>query len=84
MSEGKKKCMNEEERNRRRIQVIASYITLPFALGVPPIIGWYIGSWLDSYFETAPYGMYALLLLGIAAGIREFYRIVKKYKDEDI
>lgn len=76
--------MNEEERNRKRIQVVASYATLPFVLGIPPIIGWYIGSWLDNYFEISPYGMYILLVAGIVSGIRETYRIVKKYKDEDI
>lgn len=76
--------MDEEERNRKRMQIIASYVTLPFALGIPPIIGWYIGSWLDEYFKTAPYGMYILLVLGIAAGFREFTRIVMKYKDEEL
>lgn len=76
--------MDEEERNRNRMQMIGSYMMLPFVLGVPPIIGWYIGSKLDKYFDTAPYGMYVLLLLGVAAGAREFYRIVTKYKDEEM
>ena len=75
--------MDEEEQNRRRMQLIASYITLPFALAVPPIVGWFIGSWLDKHFNIAPYGMYTLLVLGMVAGVREFYRIVKKNKDKD-
>lgn len=79
-----KKCMNEEEQNRKRIQVIASYAMLPFMLGIPPIIGWYIGSWLDNYFKISPYGKYLLLVLGVIGGIREVYRIIKKYKDEEI
>lgn len=76
--------MEEEERKRRRIQLISSYITLPFVLGIPPIVGWYIGSWLDGYFETSPYGMSIFLVLGLIGGVREFYRIVKKYKDDEI
>lgn len=76
--------MDEEEQKRKRIQIIASYVTLPFVLGIPPIVGWYIGSWLDKYFAIAPYGMYTLLVLGLIAGIREFYRIVSKYKDEEM
>lgn len=76
--------MDEEERNRKRMQIIASYITLPFVLAIPPILGWYIGSWLDKYFGIAPYGMYILLVLGMIAGAREFYRIVRKYKDEEL
>lgn len=76
--------MNEEERNRKRIQVIASYAMLPFLLGIPPIIGWYIGTWLDNTFDISPYGRYGLLILGFISGMREVYRIIKKYKDEEI
>jgi ATP synthase protein I len=75
---------DDEAHNRRRIQIIASYITLPFVLAVPPIVGWYIGSWLDLHFKTTPYIMYIFLLLGVASGAREFYRIVTKYKDEEL
>lgn len=76
--------MNEEKQKRKRMQIMASYITLPFVLAVPPIVGWYIGSWLDTYFDTKPYAMYTLLVLGMVGGAREFYRIVTKYKDEEM
>lgn len=76
--------MNEEEQKRKRFQIIANYLMLPFVLGVPPVVGWYIGSWLDNYFGISPYGMYGLLILGILSGIIEVYRTIKKYKDEDI
>lgn len=76
--------MDEEQQKRQRIQAFASYVTLPFVLGIPPIVGWYIGSWLDDYFEISPYGKYSLLVLGFVGGIREVYRIVSKYKDEQI
>ena len=76
--------MDEEAQKRKRIQIIASYITLPFVLGIPPIVGWYIGTWFDTYFATTPYGMYIFLILGLVSGAREFYRIVTKYKDEEM
>ena len=76
--------MNEEEQNRKRLQLIASYMMLPFLLGIPPIIGWYIGSWLDNYFNISPYGKYGLLIIGVMSGIREVYRLVQKHKDEEI
>lgn len=76
--------MNDEEHNRKRIQMIASYATIPFILGITPIVGWYFGILFDRYFNTSPYAMYFLLGLGIIGGIREAYRIVKKYKDEDV
>ncbi len=75
--------MEDEKDKRKRMQMMATYITLPFVLAIPPIVGWYIGSWLDKHFETAPYGMYFLLVLGMIGGVREFYRIVTKYKDEE-
>lgn len=71
--------MTEEEEQRKRYQTIAIFITIPFILAVPPIVGWLIGTWLDKYFETTPYLMYLFMILGFAAGIREFYRIIKKY-----
>jgi ATP synthase protein I len=79
-----KVCMDEEEKRQRRVAMAVNYATLPFVLGVPPIIGWYIGDWIDHHFTTAPYGMYIMLVLGLIAGVREFYRIVKKYKDEQM
>lgn len=75
--------MNEEEK-QKRMQVIVAYITLPFVLGIPPILGWFIGTWFDKYFSTSPYGKYTLLILGMIGGVREVYRIVKKYKDEGV
>ena len=76
--------MDEEERKRNRMQIALSYVTLPFVLGIPPIVGWYLGSLFDKTFDTSPYGMYVLLALGVAGSAREFYRIVKKYKDEEL
>lgn len=75
--------MDNEEEKRKRIQMTATYITLPFVLAIPPIVGWFIGSWLDAHSGTAPYLMYLFLVLGMIGGIREFYRIVTKYKDEE-
>lgn len=78
--------MNEEdkEQHRKHMQTMAVYITLPFILGIPPIVGLFIGSWLDKYFGIAPYAMYFLLFLGSVAGIKECYKIIKEHKDEDI
>lgn len=55
------------------------YLTLPFVLAIPPVIGWLIGSFIDELLHTRPYFMYAFILLGFIAGFREFYRIVKRF-----
>lgn len=69
--------MDDEEKDN--IKLIGVYITIPFVLAVPPVIGWFMGSWLDKWFGTAPYLMYLFMVLGFVAGFRELYRIVKRF-----
>lgn len=64
------------------IKQIGVFITIPFVLAVPPVLGWLIGSWLDSVFNTQPVLMYVLIILGFVAGFREVYRIIKKFGNE--
>lgn len=54
-------------------------MTIPFVLAVPPLVGWLIGSWLDDWLGWKPYLMFLFIFLGFVAGVREFYRIIKKY-----
>ena len=60
-----------------------AYLTLPFVLAIPPVIGWALGHWLDKKLHTGPYLMYLFLLLGFIAGFRELYRILKRFKDDN-
>jgi ATP synthase protein I len=64
------------------IQKFAVFIMLPFILAVPPILGWFIGMWLDKHLHTAPYLKYVCLILGLLAGARECYRLIKEYGDK--
>jgi ATP synthase protein I len=61
---------------------IGVFVILPFVLAVPPILGWFIGKWLDKHLHTSPYLKYVFLILGILAGIRECYRLIKEYGDK--
>ena len=65
-----------------KFQQIGALITIPFVLAIPPVIGWFIGRWLDKKMDTAPYLMYVFIFLGFLAGIRECYRIIKEYGNE--
>jgi F0F1-type ATP synthase assembly protein I len=58
---------------------IGIYMTIPFVLAISPIMGWFIGRWLDEKFDTNPYLMYVGLFLGFIAGFRELYYIVKRF-----
>lgn len=55
----------------------------PFVLIVAPICGFFIGSWLDGYFQTSPYLSFFFLFLGIVSGVREFYQLFKNVGYDD-
>jgi ATP synthase protein I len=57
--------------------------TIPFILALAPIIGFAIGSWLDSRFRTEPWLSIVLLLLGFVAGVRETIQIIRLSQRED-
>lgn len=64
-----------------KIRWIGAVAMIPFVMAVPPVIGWYLGSWLDGIAGT-PYLKYVFLALGIAGGARECYRIIKEFSSE--
>jgi ATP synthase protein I len=60
-----------------------SYSYIGIFLGVAILIGFLGGSWLDKRFGTQPWLTLVGLLVGIASGARELYRLVKRgMKDE--
>lgn len=71
----------EEDNNRKKLRQIGAFVTIPFVLAIPPVIGWFIGDWLDKKWDTSPYLMIIFLLLGFTAGIREFIRILNRFGD---
>lgn len=70
--------LTEENENRKRLQQMAVFMTLPFVMAVPPAIGWLIGWWLDKRWDTT-YLAYVFVFFGVIAGIRETYRIIKRF-----
>ena len=46
-------------------------------------IGYFIGNYLDNKFKTFPYLMLILTLLGIVAGFREVFILIKKQMEND-
>lgn len=74
--------MDEEDEDNGYTKYL-SLIGVPFLLVVAPLCGYFIGDWLDMYFNTSPYLAYIFLALGIFAAIREFYKLVKQFGDDD-
>lgn len=57
--------------------------TIGFQVAFAPFIGIGIGAYLDARFGTVPYLTLIFLVLGIAAGARNYYRFAKKQRDEE-
>ena len=71
-------CMTRNDK-QRLITQIGVFMTMPFVMAIPPIVGWFLGTWLDKKLSTEPYLMYLFLALGFLAGVREVYRIIKRF-----
>lgn len=72
---------NDDKKKVEKRQQFLVYTMVPFILAIPPLVGWAIGHWLDKIFGTDPYLMFIFIAFGIAAGCREFYRIIKRFGD---
>ena len=57
--------------------------SIPFILALAPIIGYFLGQYLDQKFRTRPWLSIVLLALGFVAGVRETVKIVKLSQRED-
>ena len=58
-------------------------ITIPMVLLAGPLVGWFIGSWLDKKFGTEPWFLTIMLIMGLAAGIRQTIQLIKQISRDD-
>jgi len=54
---------------------------IPFLLLVSPIVGYFLGLFLDRWFNTS-FLWIVFIVLGFVAGIREVYRIIVRVGKE--
>jgi ATP synthase protein I len=71
-------------KNRREtMRQITDYSAATLELGVAVAVGVGIGYWLDSIFHTAPWLTLVWLLLGVVAGFRSLYRVVRRLEERE-
>jgi F0F1-type ATP synthase assembly protein I len=58
-------------------------LAIPTLLIVSPLVGFFVGDWLDHRFGTAPWLGIVGLIVGFAAAGRETWRIYRRYQTED-
>ena len=51
---------------------------IPMTLAAGPLVGWFIGDWIDHRFNIAPWGINIMVIFGFIAGITQTWKIIKE------
>lgn len=51
---------------------------IPMLLVAGPLVGFFVGRFLDRQYHTAPWGLIGAILLGLAASVRETIRAIRQ------
>jgi ATP synthase protein I len=65
------------------IQIVGSYSYVGIFFGVAVCIGLFAGRWADHRWHTEPWLTLVGVVIGVAAGFRELYRLSKKALREE-
>jgi F0F1-type ATP synthase assembly protein I len=65
------------------IQALSSYSYVGIFFGVAVCIGLFAGHWADRRWHTEPWLTLLGVLIGVASGFRELYRLSKKALREE-
>ena len=72
---------------REQLKQVLGLSTIGLELRLSIAVGYFGGRWLDGKFGTEPWLQWFGLALGLAAGVRSLYRVVRRAKkileDED-
>jgi len=58
-------------------------LAIPTLLIVSPLVGFFLGGWVDGRFKTSPWFTIIGLILGFVAAGRETYLIYRRYQAEE-
>lgn len=68
-----------EKNGRGLFTGLALVVSIGVNLVATTFVGLAIGYYLDEYFSTGPWLTVIFLVLGIVAGFRQIYMVLKKY-----
>ena len=75
--------MPSAEKAGRSLRPVGLLTAIPFILLVGPLIGYFVGEWLDRQWGTQPYLMTLLVVLGFVAAGREVWGLIKRASREE-
>lgn len=72
----------DEDREKFSLMRQAAILSaIPGFLVVPPVVGVFVGRWLDQRYHTAPWLLLVFLLLGFGTGIRLIVRTLRQARE---
>jgi len=74
--------MDNKDKFYANLRQAGIYTVIPLILAVGPIIGYFIGNFLDKKFHTSPYLMILFILFGFIASGKEVYNLTKRAMQE--
>lgn len=70
--------MKKNEKFYPRARNLGIVITIPMVFAAGPLIGFFIGNWLDKKWNTEPWAMTVLSLLGFIASVKQVIDLIKR------
>ena len=67
----------------KRFRQLGLLTMIPMILAVAPLIGYFLGRWIDGRVGTDPVFSLIFLALGLVAGVRETILILRKAQEKD-
>ena len=74
--------MENKDKFYSNLRQAGIYTVIPLILAVGPIIGYFIGNFLDKKLHTSPYLMILFIIFGFVASGKEVYNLVKRAMQE--
>lgn len=74
--------MDTDKKKFDGLRQIGLATTIPFMMVSGPLVGYFIGNWLDNKFDTAPYLVIFWIFLGLISSARESYKLLKQVSDD--
>lgn len=72
----------KKAKGKSEIRQLGLLGTIPILLVVGPLVGFFIGRWLDGLLGTEPFLLVIFLVFGFVASGREIYNILKRAEKE--
>ena len=67
----------------RLVRQIGLVTTIPMIFAAGPLVGYWIGLWVDQLLGTDPWGKVVLSILGFVASIKQVTAIIRRWIKEE-